>query len=33
VAVVRILVIVQLRETGTAELPTFLCPHDQRTAA
>ena len=33
VAVVRIPVIVQLRETGTAELPTFLCPHDQRTAA
>ena len=33
VAVVRIPVIVQLREPGTAELPTFLCPHEQRTAA
>ena len=33
VAVVRIPVIVQRRDTGAAELPTFLWPHEQRTAA
>ena len=33
VAIVRILVIGHLRETGTAQLPTFLWPLDQRTAA
>ena len=33
VAVVRIPVIGQLRETGTAQLPTFLWPLEQRTAA
>jgi len=33
VAVVRITVIGQLRETGTAQLPTFLWPLEQRTAA
>ena len=33
VAVVRIPVVVQLRETGTAELPAFSWPHEQRTAA
>ncbi len=33
VAVVRIPVIVQRRETGAAELPTFPWPHEQRTAA
>ena len=33
VAVVRIPMIVQRRDTGTAELPTFLWPHEQRTAA
>ena len=32
-AVVRIPVIVQRIETGTAELPTLSWPHDQRTAA
>ena len=33
VAVVRIPVVVQLRETGTAELPAFSWPHEQRAAA
>ncbi len=33
VVVVRIPVIVQRRETDAAELPTFLWPHEQRTAA
>ena len=33
VAVARIPVTVQLIETGTAELPTFSWPHEQRTAA
>ena len=33
VAVVRIPVIVQRREPGTAELPTFSWPYEQRTAA
>ena len=33
VAVVRMPVIVQLREPGTAELPTFSWPYEQRTAA
>ena len=33
VAVVRFPVTVQIIETGTAELPTFSWPHEQRTAA
>ena len=33
VAVVRIPVIVQRIEPGTAELPTFSWPYEQRTAA
>ena len=33
VAVVRIPVIVQRRESGTAEPPTFVWPYEQRTAA